>query len=88
MSSVNHNNKCKNCGKEFEDVIYQTTCVACMMKNLAPFKPTYTELQPDLGICLHKFTKTVVVQSTTICETTVVVCQICDKWITKPKTDC
>jgi DNA-directed RNA polymerase subunit RPC12/RpoP len=88
MSSVNHNNKCKECGKEFEDVIYQTTCIACSMKNLPPLKPTYTHWQPDQVNCLHKFTKTIVVHTTTTCETTVVVCHICDKWLTQPKTDC
>lgn len=87
MSSVNHINNCKNCGKKFEDVIYQTTCVACLMKNLPPLKPTCTHWQP-LPNCTHKITKTVVVHSTTTCETTVVVCQICNKWISKPKTEC
>lgn len=38
--------------------------------------------------CEHKVKKTVVVHRTTTCETTVIVCQICNKWLTKPKTDC
>lgn len=87
MSSVSHKNKCKECGKEFEDVIYQTTCVACLMKQLLPLKPTYTHWQPE-PVCNHEIKKTVVVHATTTCETTVVVCQICNKWLTKPKTEC
>jgi len=87
MSSVHHNNKCKKCGKEFEDVIYQTTCISCLMKEPHPLRQTFTPWQPEIT-CKHEIKKTVVVHSTTTCETTVVVCQICNKWITKPKTEC
>ncbi len=38
--------------------------------------------------CKHELTKIEVVHVTTTCETTVVVCQICNKWLTKPKTEC
>lgn len=38
--------------------------------------------------CKHTITKTIVVHTTTTCETTVVICQLCDKWITKLKIDC
>ena len=86
MSSVNHINNCKNCGKEFECVIYQTTCVACLIEDLPLLKATYTHWQPEP--CKHELKKTIVVHTTTTCETTVTVCAICNKWLDKPKTNC
>jgi hypothetical protein len=38
--------------------------------------------------CKHEVKKTVVLHRTTTCETTVTVCAICNKWLSKPKTDC
>lgn len=38
--------------------------------------------------CQHDIVHVKVVQSTTTCETTVEVCELCGKEVTEPKTDC
>ena len=39
-------------------------------------------------VCPHDKAKIKVIESTTTCETTVLVCVACEKQLTEPKTEC
>lgn len=49
---------------------------------------SYLQKITTMEECKHEIQKTVVVHTTTTCETTVTVCAICNKWLDKPKTNC
>ena len=86
MSAVNYNNKCKECDKEFEDVLPMTTCVGCFSKNLPLLKPTYSRWQPEVFPHDMVVTRTLSVECG--CETTAEFCTVCGEILTEPKTDC